>query len=191
MLTYRSELWNTLIGFLRELKDYSKFDGLDNGKIKNRMTLIYNRAIERMRLDKTDFDLLSDTFKYLNEKDVTSEMTEAMNECGALGYKCFTTADGEKIIKECIDTVNQRNRERELKEKLDNAEKAFREKEAAFNEYMGSQNKVTVEFEEARNELDQIKNIINELNSKDKPKKKVEKPESEVENLEVKENNNE
>ena len=186
MITYRSQIWDALIEFIDKLKDFPHFEAMENGKIKKRIEYLYDRATTRMRFDKSDFDLLSRTFIYLNEKDIDSTFSEFMKENEKLGYKCITTRDGEKIIKECEEVVTVRKRDDEVRTKLEAAEAKFKEAEAKREAYNAEHNRITDEFEAAKIELDMIKQAAEQLEEIEKePKEK--KPEVLTNEEEIKE----
>jgi len=186
MITYRSQIWDALIEFIDKLKDFPHFEAMENGKIKKRIEYLYDRATTRMRFDKSDFDLLSRTFIYLNEKDIDSTFSEFMKENEKLGYKCITTRDGEKIIKECEEVVIVRKRDNEVRTKLEAAEAKFREAEAKREAYNAEHNRITDEFEAAKMELDMIKQAAEQLEEiENEPEEK--KPEVLTNEEEIKE----
>jgi len=186
MITYRSQIWDALIEFIDKLKDFPHFEAMENGKIKKRIEYLYDRATTRMRFDKSDFDLLSRTFIYLNEKDIDSTFSEFMKENEKLGYKCITTRDGEKIIKECEEVVTVRKRDDEVRTKLEAAEAKFKEAEAKREAYNAEHNRITDEFEAAKIELDMIKQAAEQLEEIEKePEEK--KPEVLTNEEEIKE----
>ena len=156
MVTFKSPIWNPLIEFIDKLRDFPSFEAMNEGKYKKRLDYIYNRAMDRMRLDKTDFDLLSQTFIFLNEKDITAEEIEYMNENVNLGYKCVTTADGRKIIKEAEVVVKKRKEENEFKEKYEEKRRAFEEAEARREKYLEEHNKINNDWETARIEFEMM-----------------------------------
>lgn len=166
MVTFRSPIWDSLLEFLDRLKDYPSFETMNDGKYKKRIQFIIDRALERMRLDKTDFDLISQTFVFLNERDLPSDFVEYMNENKNLGYKCATTRDGEKIIRECEAIVKQRRADEELKARRAEAQAKFAAAEAKKAAYEAEQNKIADDWETAKNELDEIENACKDLPEK-------------------------
>ena len=167
MVTFRSPVWNPLIEFLDRLKDYPSFETMNDGKYKKRIQYVLNRALDRMRLDKTDFDLVSETFILLNERDIPQDLIDAMNEnVNSLHYKCVTTADGEKIVKEASVIVGKRKRDETARAEADAAQAEFDKAEAARNEYLATHNRIMNEWENAKQKLDAIKATNTDLTDK-------------------------
>jgi hypothetical protein len=130
---------------------------MNDGKYMKRVKYVLDRALLRMRLDKTDFDLISETFILLNEKDIPKILVDCMNEnADSLKYKCVTTTDGEKIIKEAELIVNKRERDNKAQEEMKAAQVEFDKAEAARNKYLEEHNKIMNEWEDAKNKRDAI-----------------------------------
>lgn len=178
-------MWDTLIEMISKLRDYPKFEVMENGRYQKRLSDIYERATDRMRIDKSDFDLLAKTFIFLSDKDIGQDMIDYMNECKSLGYKCVTSAEGEKIILEAEAIVKQRKHDALIKQMRDEKQKEFEEKKKAYDEYMASQNNIVDGFEKARDELEEFEQKVKELNST------AESDTNEVEDVEAKETDNE
>lgn len=166
MITFKSPIWDALIEFIDKLRQYPAFEVMEAGRYKNRVEQIYNRAVDRMRLDKTDLDLISSTFVLLGDKNVGSDIVEYMNECSRLGYKCVTSADGEKIIREAEAVVKQRHRDEELKLTRDIKKKEYDEAKAKYDEYMATQENIISKYEKAKIELDEYENKCKDLAEK-------------------------
>ena len=170
IITFRNPLWDALIEFVDQLKNYEGFETMDNGRLKNRLTGIYDRAVERMRIDKSDMDLLAKTFIYLNEKAVDSDLIEYMNENKELGYQCTTTREGEKIIKECESIVKQRKYEEEVRKEYAEAKAKYDEAQAKRQAYLDEQNRIMGDFESSSEKLNEMEELIKKLDSKEPEK---------------------
>jgi hypothetical protein len=173
MITFRNPLWDTMIDFLDKLKDYPNFEIMDGGRYKKRVEQIYNRALERMRLDKSDMDLLSKTFLFLNEKDITSEFTEYMDENVKLGYKCLTTRDGEKIIREAEAVVVKRKQDNEFKKEFEKVEKEFLDAEAKRKAFFDEQTKLSEDYENKLRTFEEMKAAKNQIDSTETKKQET------------------
>lgn len=168
MITFRNELWDDLVRFIGKFADVEKFKELNEGKFKKRLQDIYNRAVSRMRIDKTDITLIADTFKYLNEKDIPSDLVDQMNECEVLGLSCTSTKNGERIIKECAESLERKAKEKKLQEEMGEAERILKEREMEHENYVSQQTETEKKLEEAKAKLEKIRiemKKVNELKS--------------------------
>lgn len=180
MVTFRSPIWNSLIKFIESLIEFPGFAKYDDGRMTKRMQYLYDRALVRMRFEKSDFDLLTKSFLYLNEKDIDNDFAEYMNENEKLGYKCLTTEDGERIITEAEAEVKQRKKDTELQTKLDAAKKKFDDAEAKKNQYYAERDLILDEFEKAKMELDLIQSVADEEIPVNEKKETVKTNENEI-----------
>lgn len=187
MITFRNPLWDTFIEFIDKLRNYPSFESMNNGRYKNRLDMIWNRATDRMRLDKSDLDLVSKTFIFLSEKDIDGDLVEFMNECQVLGYKCRSSAEGEKIIRECEAEVKQRRHDKLLKEMRDEKLKKFEEAKAKYDEYMASQNNIVDNYEKTKDEFEDFENKIKEMGNVENEKVETVKTNEEPSKEEIKE----
>jgi hypothetical protein len=172
MITFRNPLWDTFIEFIDKLRLYPSFETMDNGRYKNRLDMIWNRATDRMRLDKSDLDLISKTFIFLSEKNIDNDLIEYMNECSVLGYKCRTSAEGEKIIREAEAEVKQRKHDKLIRDLKDEKQREFEEAKAKYDEYMASQNNIIDNYEKKKSELEDFENKVKELDEQKEPEEK-------------------
>lgn len=158
--TFRNPLWDSFLKFLDDFRKYPMFEDLDEGKHKNSLDQVYEKAINKMRLDNTDFTTIALKFVYLGEHDVSGDFIEYMNECENIGRKCYTTKDGEKIIKEAEIIVEKRKQDTEIKSKIAKAQAELDEAEEKRKAYFDEQNRITEEWEIKRQNLEVLKNAV-------------------------------
>lgn len=171
--TYRNPLWNSFIKFLGDFKDYPPFEKIDNGKHKNSLEQVYERALNKMMLDNSDFTTIALKFVFLGEHDLDSDMIEYMAECGNMGRKCYTTEDGEKIIKEAEIIVNKRRQDNEHKDKLEKAREKLAEAERKRQAFFDEQNRINSDWEDAKYDVEVLENAVPNYEPKQEVKEDI------------------
>ncbi len=160
MITYRNPLWDTLIQFLKELKDYPAFQESSNGKFKKTIEDVYNRACKNARITDTDWKvlLLSRVLPYLKETDLEAEAFEVFKHIEETNFDkfCFTSKEGYELFdsakKDLAEIRSKKNKQAEY-------EKTYREYEAAkeaHEKFLTEQEKTRRELEEKEKRLELI-----------------------------------
>lgn len=162
MITYRNPLWNIIIQFLKELKEYPSFQ---ESRIKNTVEDIYNKACKHAKIGDNDWKiiLLTRVLPYLREKDITPDDSEVFKYIEENNFDkfCFTNKDGFEIFEEA------KNKLSELKSKRDQQlqyETAYREYEAnkeAHEKFISEQERTRKNLEESEKKLQEFQKQIN------------------------------
>jgi hypothetical protein len=164
MITYRNPLWNTLIQFLKELKDYPPFQENANGRIKNTVEGIYNRACKHAKITDRDWKeiFLTHVLPYLRENPQSDDV-EVFKYIEETNFDklCLTNKDGFELF----DAAKKEMAEaKENKDKQLEYEKTYHDylaKKEAHDKYIAEQEKTRKELEEAEKKLQEVQNKIN------------------------------
>lgn len=171
MITYRNPLWDTIIVFLKELKDYPPFQEVSNGKIKQTVESIYNRACKHARITDTDWKtlLLTRVLPYLNEKDLEPDAYEVFKHIEETNFDkfCFNTKDGVELFnsakKEMEDFKNKKDKQAEF----ENQYMQYIAKKEAHEKFLEEQEKTRRELEEAEKKLEMIQKCLIQENKEE------------------------
>ena len=181
LITYRNPLWNSLIAFIDDLRNSKNLQVMESGKYSNSISQIYDKAVLKCRIDANDLSIISRALNFLGERDISPELVEYMNENTSLGYRCVTTDDGEKIVREAEVIVKERNQANEIKRIYEEKKKKFEEAAARKEQYMEEQNSIIDECDNAREEFELMEEKIKTLkNFTDETKVEDEKEEVKI-----------
>ena len=167
MITYRNPIWNKTIQFLEALRDWNYFTDNFNGKFSKRIASILDQALSNCYISGTSWKLITDTFQYVNEKDVSSHMMEVFDQAGRLNLKCRTTKNGKEIFEAAELSLRERKVKEAFDAELEKAQQELEKKIQAHEEYESEKARTKKEKEEAEKKLKELKKKIEQAQKAD------------------------
>ncbi len=165
MITYRNPLWNTLIQFLKELKDYPPFQDATNGRLKSTVEDIYNRACKHAKITDNDWKviLLTRVLPYLREKDIEADASEVFKHIEETNFDkfCFTSKDGFELFDVAKKELTEAKAKKDQQLEYEKTYREYMAKKEAHDKYIAEQEKTRKELEEAEKKLQEVQNKIN------------------------------
>jgi hypothetical protein len=183
MITYRNEIWDSLVMFLEILKNYTPFETYENGRYKKRIGAIYDKMLKKCYLRQSDIKLVTDTLMYVNEKDVNGEMTTIMDLGEQYNIECLTTKDGEEIFKKAEKEYNDNKIKAETLRNIQEKEHELEIRKEEHEKFLAEQKRTKEQMDKAKKELMVQKKKLKKINLENQQNDKAEIDKAEQELL--------
>lgn len=167
MITYKSWIWDALLALLKRWKADRKLYKVYEGRFKKRLDSLYLKATTRLRLMNSDIELINNTFKIINEKDVSNEDIKAMDLVGMKSIKCESAKEAEIAIEKAKKELYIKEREIKIEQDIQKAKDQLAKAKEAHKEYLDEQAKTKREQIEAEKRLKELEQEKKNIKAKD------------------------
>lgn len=164
MITYRNPLWDVIIQFLKELKEYPPFQDSTNGKLKSTVEDIYNRACKHAKITDTDWKvlLLTRVLPYLREKDIEAEASEIFKHIEETNFDklCLTNKDGFELFDSAKKELSEIKAKKNQQLQYENVYREYMANKEAHDKFIAEQERTRKNLEESEKKLQELQQQI-------------------------------